>query len=140
MKAFKTSKAILASPQAVFDAFSNRDLLAEWWGPAGFTNTFDIFEFKNGGTWSFVMHGPDGRHYENESQFIEIIAAKKVVICHLSEPKFTLTITIKDKGAGSIIYWAQAFDNAEVASRIAHIIEPSNEQNLNRLAGVVCAN
>ncbi|MES2502447.1 MAG: SRPBCC domain-containing protein [Pseudomonadota bacterium] len=140
MKLFKTSKAIHASPQDIFDAFSNQDMLAEWWGPAGFTNSFDIFEFKNGGKWSFVMHGPDGRHYENESKFIEIIAAKKVVIYHVSEPKFTLTITIKDNGAGSTIHWAQAFENEELANNIAHIVEPSNEQNLNRLAAVVCAN
>ena len=140
MKVFKTSKAIHASPEAIFDAFSNQDKLAEWWGPAGFTNSFDIFEFKNDGKWSFVMHGPDGRHYENESIFIEIIAAQKVVIFHRSEPKFILTITIEGGETGSIVHWNQAFDNEALAKNIANIIEPSNEQNLNRLAAVVCAN
>jgi uncharacterized protein YndB with AHSA1/START domain len=41
--------------------------LSRWWGPAGFTNTFEVCEFKKGGRWSFVMHGPDGRNYPNES-------------------------------------------------------------------------
>ncbi len=140
VKAFKTSRKILASPQAVFDAFSNEELLAEWWGPAGFTNTFDVFEFKNGGKWSFVMHGPDGKDYENESKFIEIVPEQKVVIYHSSEPKFTLTVTIKDIGNGSILNWVQAFENEALAYNMAHIVEPSNEQNLNRLAAVVCIN
>ena len=40
--------------------------------PAGFTNTFDVCEFRSGGRWSFVMHGPDGRNYPNEKMIAEI--------------------------------------------------------------------
>ena len=47
------------------DAFSDPVRLARWWGPAGFTNTFTICEFKPGGQWSFTMHGPDGTNYPN---------------------------------------------------------------------------
>ena len=30
------------------------------------TLTTHELEFKPGGTWRFVMHGPDGRDYKNE--------------------------------------------------------------------------
>lgn len=53
----------------VFEAWSNPDLLKEWWGPKGFTNTFHLFDFKVGGRWSFVMHGPDKGNYVNECTF-----------------------------------------------------------------------
>jgi hypothetical protein len=49
-----------------------------------------------------------------------------------------LTIIITSSEDGSIIKWIQEFDNDEVASNIAHIVEPSNEQNLDRLVAEVC--
>ena len=35
--------------------------------------------------------------------------------------------------SGSLINWIQEFDNDEVADSVAHIVEPSNEENLDRL-------
>jgi uncharacterized protein YndB with AHSA1/START domain len=29
-------------------------------------------EFKPGGVWRFVMHGPDGRDYQNKVVYVEI--------------------------------------------------------------------
>jgi uncharacterized protein YndB with AHSA1/START domain len=138
VKAFKTSRDIPASAQAIFESFSNPDKLAKWWGPAGFSNTFNLFQFEKGGKWSFVMHGPDGKQYPNESEFIEIVAPEKVVIGHISEPKFTLTVTITGSNTGSTVGWLQEFDNEEVARNISHIVMPSNEQNLDRLMAVAC--
>jgi len=43
----------------VYKAWTTPELLKVWWGPKGFTNTFNIFDFKVGGKWSFIMHGPD---------------------------------------------------------------------------------
>jgi hypothetical protein len=64
---FRTERVLPYPPQQVFEAFARPELLARWWGPSGFTNTFEVFEFKPGGRWKFVMHGPDGsRHPERE--------------------------------------------------------------------------
>lgn len=137
MKTFKTSRDIQALPESIFAAFTEADRFARWWGPSGFSNTFKQFQFKPGGKWSFVMHGPDGATYSNEAEFVDIVPNKKVVIRHHSQPYFTLTIIITSSGDGSIINWIQEFDNDEVARNIAHIIEPGNEQNLDRLAAEV---
>ena len=83
------------------------------------------------------MHGPDGTNYPNESEFIEIAPNQKVVIRHHSQPHFTLTVLITDSGQGSTVQWIQEFDNDEVAKNVAHIVEPSNEQNLDRLVAEV---
>jgi uncharacterized protein YndB with AHSA1/START domain len=138
MKTFKTSRDIQALPESIFAAFTDSDRLANWWGPSGFSNTFKQFQFKPGGKWSFVMHGPDGANYPNEAEFVDIVPNKKVVIRHHSQPNFTLTIIITSSEDGSRIKWIQEFDNDEVARNIAHIIEPSNEQNLDRLVAEVC--
>lgn len=138
MTTFNTSREIAATAEEVFAAFTDPERLAKWWGPAGFTNTFRICEFKKGGRWSYTMHGPEGRGtYQNESVFQEIEPAKKIVIQHLSEPKYRLTIVLTSSAAGTVVSWSQAFENPDVVKRIEHIVVPANEQNLDRLSAEV---
>ena len=134
MTTFNTSREIPATTEEVFAAFSHPERLARWWGPAGFTNTFSLCEFKNGGRWSFIMHGPQGKHHRNESVFVEIEPPRKIVIQHVSEPKFRLTILLASSSSGTVVSWSQTFESSEVASRIEHIVVPANEQNLDRLS------
>jgi uncharacterized protein YndB with AHSA1/START domain len=122
MTTFSTSREISATVEDVFAAISNPERLSRWWGPAGFTNTFSLCEFKNGGRWSLVMHGPNGANYPNENAFAEIEAPRRVVVQHVS---------------GTAVNWSQVFESSEVARRIEHIVVPANEQNLDRLSSEV---
>jgi uncharacterized protein YndB with AHSA1/START domain len=137
MTTSKTSREIPATVEQVFAAISDPERLARWWGPAGFTNTFNVCEFKNGGRWSFTMHGPNGANYPNENVFAEIEPPRKVVVQHVSEPKYSLTIALTASAAGTIVSWSQAFENSETASHLEHIVVPANEQNLDRLSDEV---
>ena len=137
MSAFTASREIPATPEEIFAAFSDPARLARWWGPAGFNNTFTTCEFISGGQWSFTMHGPDGQNYPNESVFTEIEEPGRVVIRHVNEPHFTLTVTLVPGASGTILSWVQDFENAEFARRMEHILRPSNEQNLDRLTAEV---
>jgi uncharacterized protein YndB with AHSA1/START domain len=132
-----TSRMIPAPREQVFAAFSDANRLANWWGPAGFTNTFDVCEFKTGGHWTFTMHGPDGKNYPNECVFAEVKTPERVVIRHISPPHFTLTLTLTEQEEKANVHWCQAFDEAETCAALRHICEPSNEQNLDRLAAEV---
>jgi uncharacterized protein YndB with AHSA1/START domain len=136
MTTFNASREIHATIEQVFAAFSPEHL-SRWWGPSGFTNTFDVCEFRSGGQWSFVMHGPDGRNYPNENMFKEIEEPTKVVVQHLSEPKYILTITLTPSSKNTVVSWSQAFESEKVASRLEHIIIPANDQNLERLESEV---
>lgn len=137
MNPFQTSRKIAATPEQIFAAFSDPERLAQWWGPAGFTNTFKTCEFRPGGGWSFTMHGPEGHNFPNESVFAEIEVPTRIVIQHVSGPKYRLTITLSATGAETLISWSQHFEDDAVAQRIAHIVIPSNEQNLDRLTAEV---
>lgn len=134
MTVFKASREIPATIEQVFAAISQPERLARWWGPTGFTNTFNICEFKNGGHWSFTMHGPDGKNYLNENVFAEIEPPRKVIVQHASEPKYRLTIELASAAVGTIVSWSQAFESSEVANRLEPIVVPANEQNLERLS------
>lgn len=137
MTTFRTDRVLPYQPEAVFEAFARPELLARWWGPAGFTNTFEVFEFKPGGHWKFVMHGPNDAHFRNESVFLELDAPSKLVIQHVSKPRYVLTVTLAAHEAGTAVTWNQEFEDAAVAARIRHIVEPANEQNLDRLMAVL---
>lgn len=137
MITFSTSRDIPATTEQVFAAISDPERLARWWGPAGFTNTFHVCDFRSGGTWSFVMQGPDGSHYPNESVFEQVQAPQTVVVRHVSEPTFRLSIALTPSATGTLVSWQQAFDHDEVARRVEHIVVPANEQNLDRLSAEV---
>jgi hypothetical protein len=47
-------------------------------------------------------------------------------------PVFTLAITLTAQAGGTLVTWEQAFESAEMAAAIRHIVEPANEQNLTR--------
>lgn len=133
----RTERVVSASPHEVFAAFERPELLAEWWGPDGFSNTFEQFEFKPGGRWVFVMHAPNGANYPNESVFREIQPDHKIVIEHVVQPRFTLTITLTAHGTQTHVSWEQEFESPEMAAKIKALVGDANEQNLNRLQRVL---
>ena len=133
MSTFRTQRHFAAPPAAVFAAIRDPQRLARWWGPDGFTNRFEVFEFEPGGRWVFTMVGPDGTAYPNESVFDRIEPDREVVIRHTCAPLFTLTVTLAPEAGGTQLRWAQALDDPQVAQAVAHIVEPANEQNLDRL-------
>ena len=137
MNTFAHTCLIPAAPAAVFAAFAAPQRLARWWGPDGFRNTFALCDFRSGGAWRFTMHGPDGRDYPNESQFVEVLPNARVVIRHLNAPHFVLTVELRAEGQGTRVQWTQVFDDPVVAQAVRPIVEPANEHNLQRLADEV---
>ena len=76
-------KRVLDAPRAlVFSVWTDPKHLTQWWGPNGFTTTTYSFDFRPGGTWRFVMHGPDGRDYQNLITFEEIVPPERIVYRH----------------------------------------------------------
>jgi extradiol dioxygenase family protein/uncharacterized protein YndB with AHSA1/START domain len=130
---------LIDAPQArVFRALAEPAHLARWWGPNGFSSTFEVFEFRPGGIWRFVLHGPDGTDYPNENLFREIVAPQRVIIEHLSATHhFLLTITFTAQGNQTLVGWRQVFDTAEHRQKVAKAVLEANEQNLSRLAAEV---
>ena len=126
-----------ARPEEVFAAISDPARLARWWGPAGFSNTFETFEFRTGGRWLFTMHGPDGKNYPNESRFLEIVPNALVRIQHTNLPHFELSLALAPEGAGTRLTWVAVFEDAEFAEKLRSFLETANAQNLDRLAQVV---
>ena len=135
--AVRTERVLPADPRRVFTAFEQPGQLARWWGPKGFTNTFELFDFKPGGRWVFVMHGPNGVSYPNESVFREIQPDAKIVIEHVVKPWYMLTVTLTERDGQTHLEWVQEFEGPEMAARMRPLSETANEQVLDRLQSLL---
>ncbi|MDB5283445.1 MAG: activator of Hsp90 ATPase 1 family protein [Bacteroidota bacterium] len=132
-------RAFDATPRRIFKAWTDPTQLAKWWGPKGFTNTFNEFDVKPGGKWNFIMHGPDGANYNNESVFIKITELE-IVLDHISNPKFQLVASFEDLGSKTKLTFRQIFNSAKECEIIKVYAVDSNEQNFDRLEALLKQN
>ena len=73
------TRLIAAPPELVFDAWTDPKQIGRWWGPNGFTTTTHSMDVRPGGVWRFVMHGPDGRDYQNKIVYREVKRPERLV-------------------------------------------------------------
>jgi uncharacterized protein YndB with AHSA1/START domain len=125
----------VTSPEKVYAAFADPARLARWWGPTGFTNTVEKLDLRPGGEYSITMHGPDGKDYPNESVFVEVEPARRVVYDHLRPMhRFLMTQTYEEIENQTQLTWRMRFESAEECERVRQFVVPANEQNFDRLA------
>lgn len=128
------------SREAVFEAWTNPELLAHWWGPKGFTNTFHVFEPKPGGTWDFTMHAPDGSDFHNQSVFVEVAPNERIVFDHLGPVHvFRVTATFEELHGTTNITFRMTFETAESCEQSRAYVPEANEQNFDRLEAVLAS-
>jgi uncharacterized protein YndB with AHSA1/START domain len=129
------SSRIFNSPiQLVFNAWSNPNHLKNWWGPAGFTNTFKEFDFREGGRWSFIMHGPEKGNYPNEVEFIKIEEPALIAWKRHSKPLFKVVATFQEASAnGTKLVFRMIFDSPEECNKVKPFAVGKNEENFDKL-------
>ncbi len=129
-----TERIINATPSAVFHAWADPELLQQWWGPAGFTNTFHVFEFRPGGKWIFTMHGPEKGNYENESEFLIIEPPSSIIFNHISPPVFQVQVFFQpEEDDKTHLVFKQVFHTAAECEKIRKYTVGKNDENFDRL-------
>jgi uncharacterized protein YndB with AHSA1/START domain len=129
-----TTRLIDAPRRLVFKAWTDPDHLARWWGPKGFTNTFHEFDPTPGGMWRFVMHGPDGVDYKNESVFQEVVEPERIVFRHLRPMhRFQAIASFADEAGKTGLTWRMVFESVAECQKVKSFVVEANEQNLDRL-------
>jgi uncharacterized protein YndB with AHSA1/START domain len=117
------SRVFDATPELLWKAWSDPKHLHRWYGPAGYTTTTQEFAFVPGGTWRFVMHGPDGTDTPNTVVFRELAPPSRLVYDNSWERpgfrlEFTIAVTFVAEGGGTRMSFHFTFADAE-ALRIA---------------------
>jgi uncharacterized protein YndB with AHSA1/START domain len=136
-----TTRIFDALRALVFEAWTDPMRVGQWWGPNGFTTTTHAFDFRPGGVWRFVMHGPDGRDYQNRIVFDEIVRSERLVYRHPGgadvEPvQIHVTVTFEDEGAKTKLTMRHVFATAAERDRVVHEYGAADgsRQTLARLA------
>jgi uncharacterized protein YndB with AHSA1/START domain len=110
---------VFDAPRAlVFKAWTDPKHLARWWGPNGFSITTFEMDFKPGGVWRFAMHGPDGRDYQNQVVYVEIVESERLVYRHVSGPQFQMTVTFADDGDKTRLTARMQFESAALRDKV----------------------
>jgi uncharacterized protein YndB with AHSA1/START domain len=78
-KKLKITRTFNASQQQVWDAFTNAELLSEWWGPKGAKINVKTFDFKLNGLFLYSMENPDGMKLWAKFVYKEIEEPEKIV-------------------------------------------------------------
>jgi uncharacterized protein YndB with AHSA1/START domain len=68
-----------APRQMVFDAFTKPELLKRWFGPRGWSLVVCETDFRVGGSWRFVLRGPDGQEMGMRGLYREIVPPERTV-------------------------------------------------------------
>lgn len=128
------SRIVNAPRELVYRAWTEPEHLKNWWGPAGFTNTFNEFDFRIGGKWSFTMHGPDKGNYPNECEFIKIEEPSLIAWKRHSKPLFQILATFEEVSNDKTkIVFKMLFDTNEERNKLKPYVVDKNEENLDRL-------
>src|SRR5207253_7573152 len=137
------SRVISAPRELVFEAFTQIRHLSRWWGPEGFSTTTRSFEFRVGGAWDFVMHGPDGTDYQEWITWREIVAPERIALLHgesRDDPNaFESVLSFEPTGGETRIVMRTVFPTKELRDEAVekyHAIE-GGEQTLRNLAAYV---
>lgn len=129
-----STRRVNAPRASVWACHTNPVLLAQWWGPEGFTNEFETFDLHPGGVWRLVMRGPDGTAFRLEKRFVEVLPPERLVHDHLDPVHaFRMTVTLAEDAGGTQITWRMRFNSAEESARVKDFIAGANEQNFDRL-------
>jgi len=137
------SRVISAPRELLFEAFTQVRHLSQWWGPEGFTTSTRAFEFRVGGEWDFVMHGPDGTDYQEWISWTEIAPSGRIALLHgefRGDPNaFASVITFEPAGAATRIEMRTVFPTTQLRDEAVekyHAIE-GGQQTLSNLAAYV---
>ncbi len=68
-----------APRELVWQAWTDRSHIGEWWGPRGFTTRVTELDLRPGGRWRYVMVGPDGAEYPVKGVFREVVCFERIV-------------------------------------------------------------
>lgn len=129
-----TTRVFNAPRTLVFRAWAEPEHLKNWWGPKGFTNTFEEFDFRVGGRWKFTMHGPERGNYRNECTFAVIREPELLIWDRRSKPLFRVEVVFEELAANETrVIFKQIFETAEECSKIKAFTVGKNDENFDKL-------
>ena len=135
-----------ASRETMFHAWTDATLMAQWWGPKGFTNPVCELDAVPGGAIRIEMQRPDGVVYPMKGVFHEIIEPERLVFTSTAfeddegNPRLEVltTVTFADHdGKTKLMLHAVVVKFTQEATDAVNGMEEGWSQSLDRLAEIL---
>ncbi|GJD94953.1 SRPBCC family protein [Methylobacterium iners] len=120
------TRHIAAPPAAIYRAWTDPELLKQWFAPLPYTTPFAELDVRPGGANRIVMRSPDGQDMPNRGVYLEVVENERLVVTDAfteawvpsEKPFMTLILTFEAEEGGTrytarIRHWT-------VADREAH--------------------
>ena len=130
-----------ASRALVWKAWTDPKMMAQWFGPRGFTSAVLELDVRVGGVLRIVMRGPDGNDYPMKGVFREVVARERLVFTniatdndgkHLLEGETTVAFAEKD-GKTTLILKTYAAGLVPIAPKMLAGMEAGWTQSIDKL-------
>jgi uncharacterized protein YndB with AHSA1/START domain len=139
------TRRIAASPEAVFHAWTNAGLLAEWCGPKGYTSSACTVDARVGGALRIQLCSPNGAVCPMAGRFVEVDRPHRLVFVTAAlddagEPVFEVlnTGTFRAVDGGTeISFVAEMTSTAPDAPQHLSGLTQGWSQSLDRLSALV---
>ena len=101
---------ILDAPrEKVFRAWTEADLLKQWFSPAPYTVPAAELDVRAGGSSLVVMRAPDGTEFPNRGVYLEVAPGRRLVFTDAfaqawepsPKPFMIVSLTFEDEGSGT---------------------------------------
>lgn len=134
-----------APRELVFKAWSNPDLLKQWWGPKGWTLPVCNVDFRPGGVWHYCMKGPGGEEAWGKAIYREIVEPERIVYADTfsdaegnqvaGTPELLVTVTFTDhNGKTKLTNCAQFASAADLQATVDMGMAEGMAETFDRLA------
>jgi uncharacterized protein YndB with AHSA1/START domain len=115
-----------APPEKVFEAWTEPELLKQWFAPLPWTTPRAELDVRPGGANIIVMRSPEGEDFPNRGVYLEVVKNERLVFTDAytsawepsQQPFMTVVITFEDLG-GKTRYTARVL-HWTVADRESH--------------------
>jgi len=70
---------VAATRAKVWQAWSDPNILKQWWCPKPWMTEVRAFDFRSGGAFHTFMSGPDGGESDNPGLFLEVVPMERII-------------------------------------------------------------
>src|SRR5690349_5989265 len=109
------TRIIDAPREKVFQAWTDPEILKQWFAPKPWTTPVAQMDVRPGGSSLVVMRSPEGAEYPNPGVYLEVVKNERIVVTDAytkawepsAKPFMTAVLTFEDAGAGKTKYTAR---------------------------------
>jgi uncharacterized protein YndB with AHSA1/START domain len=120
------TRLIDAPREKLFKAWTNAELLKQWFAPLPWTTPSAQLDVRPGGASVITMRSPEGKDFPNSGVYLEVVPNERIVFTDAytkawepsAKPFMTVVLTFADEG-GKTRYTARVL-HWTVADREAH--------------------